>query len=296
MQTNVRSLKGFFGPVKGLDSILLSHYDRHETPCVAQGELLQGARRMSGDLKDKTVLITGASRGIGTAAARAFAEAGARVALVARGHDAIADLAGEIGAQAVAIPCDITRYWEVEQAVANCVRAHGGLDILVNNAGAIEPISHMADADPMAWGEVIDINLKGVFHGMRAALPVMLEAGGGTVLTIGSGAAHGPVEGWSHYCSSKAGALMLTRMLDKEYADKGIRALSLSPGTVATQMQRDIKASGINPVSQLEWSDHIPPEWVAKALVWMCSPEVDTYLGGEISLRDEGVRAALGLS
>lgn len=250
---------------------------------------------MGGNLQNKTVMITGASRGIGAAAARAFAAEGAKVALVARSAEAIADLAGEIGPQAVAIPCDIARYWEVEQAVNNCVKAHGGLDILLNNAGVIEPVAHLANADPTAWGEAIDINLKGVFHGMRAVLPVMLEAGGGTVLTIGSGAAHGPVEGWSHYCSSKAGALMLTRMLDKEYADQGIRALSLSPGTVATQMQREIKASGINPVSQLDWSDHIPPEWVAKALIWMCSAETDAYRGGEISLRDEGVRATLGL-
>ena len=251
---------------------------------------------MSGDLRDKTVMITGASRGIGAAAARAFSQAGAKVALVARGADAIADLAGEIGAQAVAIPCDITRYWEVEQAVANCVTAHGGLDILINNAGAIEPIAHMAEADPAAWGEVIDINLKGVFHGMRAALPVMLNKGAGTVLTIGSGAAHGPVEAWSSYCASKAGALMLTRMLDKEYRNRGIRALSLSPGTVATQMQRDIKASGINPISQLDWSDHIPPDWVARALVWMCSSEVDAHLGSELSLRDDSIRAAVGLT
>ncbi len=248
------------------------------------------------DLTGKTAFITGASRGIGAETARIFAEAGARVALVARSADAIADLAGEIGAAAVAIPCDIARYWEVEQAVQNCLDAHGGLDILVNNAGVIEPVAHMAEADPEAWGEVIDINLKGVFHGLRAALPVMLEAGGGTVLTIGSGAAHGPVEGWSHYCSSKAGALMLTRMADKEYRDRGIRALSLSPGTVATQMQREIKASGINPVSQLDWSAHIPPDWPARALLWMCSAEADEWLGNEVSLRDEAIRARLGLA
>lgn len=247
-------------------------------------------------LEGKTVMITGASRGIGAEAARAFAAAGAKVALVARSAEAIADLTGEIGPQAVAIPCDMARYWEVDQAVRNCIKAHGGLDVLVNNAGVIEPISHMAEADPEAWGEVIDINLKGVFHGMRAALPVMLERGGGSILTIGSGAAHGPVEAWSAYCSSKAGALMLTRMADKEYADQGIRAISLSPGTVATQMQRDIKASGINPVSKLDWSDHIPPEWVAKALVWMASADADSYLGGEVSLRDEGVRKTLGLA
>lgn len=248
------------------------------------------------DLTGKTALITGASRGIGAQTARLFAGAGAKVALVARSSDAIADLAGEIGPQAVAIPCDIARYWELEQAVQSCVSAHGGLDILVNNAGVVEPIARMADADPDAWGDVIDINLKGVFHGMRAALPVMLEQGGGTVLTIGSGAAHGPVEGWSQYCSSKAGAFMLTRMLHKEYGEQGIRAMSLSPGTVATQMQREIKASGINPISQLEWSDHIPPDWPAKALLWMCGAAGDAYLGAEVSLRDDAVRAAVGLA
>ncbi|WGW04973.1 SDR family oxidoreductase [Tropicibacter oceani] len=248
------------------------------------------------DLTGKTALITGASRGIGAEAAKIFAKAGAKVALVARGADAIAELAGEIGPNAVAIPCDIARYWEMEQAVANCLSAHGSLDILVNNAGVIEPIAHMAEADPDAWGDVIDINLKGVFHGMRAALPVMLEQGGGTILTIGSGAAHGPVEGWSHYCSSKAGALMLTKMADKEYRDQGIRALSLSPGTVATQMQREIKASGINPVSKLDWSDHVPPDWPARTLLWMCGAEADGFMGDEVSLRDQAIRAKVGLA
>lgn len=248
------------------------------------------------NLSGKTVLITGASRGIGADAARIFAAAGANVALVARSSEAIAELAGEIGEQAIAIPCDIARYWEMSQAVEACVKTYGSLDVLINNAGVIEPVSHMASADPDAWGQVIDINLKGVFHGFRAALPVMLEAGGGTVLTIGSGAAHGPVEAWSHYCSSKAGALMLTRMADKEYGDKGIRAISLSPGTVATQMQREIKASGINPVSQLDWSDHIPPEWVAKTLLWMCGDEANGFLGGEVSLRDDAIRKQVGLT
>ena len=248
------------------------------------------------DLTGKTVLITGASRGIGAEAARVFADAGANVALVARGSDAIADLAGEIGAKAVAIPCDISRYWEVEKAVDNCVTAFGRLDILINNAGVIEPIARMEDADPEAWGQVIDINLKGVFNGMRAALPEMERAGGGTVLTVSSGAAHGPVEAWSHYCASKAGAAMLTKCLHKEMGEKGIRAMGLSPGTVATQMQKEIKASGINPVSQLDWSDHIPADWPAKALLWMCGADADAYLGEEISLRDEGIRKKVGLT
>lgn len=249
------------------------------------------------DMKGRTVLITGASRGIGAAAARAFARAGARVALVARSKDQIAEIAGEIGPDAaLAIPCDISRFWEMRAAVDACVQTFGALDVLVNNAGVIEPIAHLSEADPDAWGQVIDVNLKGVFHGMCAAMPVMIEAGGGTILTISSGAAHGPVEGWSHYCASKAGAAMLTRMADKEARAQGIRAMGLSPGTVATQMQREIKASGINPVSQLDWSEHIPPDWPAKALVWMCGPEADAHLGEEISLRDEGVRRRIGLA
>ena len=88
---------------------------------------------------------------------------------------------------------------------------------------------------------------------------------------------------------------MLTRMVDKENASDGIRAIGLSPGTVATEMQREIKASGINPVSKLDWSDHIPADWPAKTLLWMCGPEADEFLGGEISLRDEGIRRRVGL-
>ncbi|MEL6168786.1 MAG: SDR family oxidoreductase [Pseudomonadota bacterium] len=247
------------------------------------------------DFEGKTALITGASRGIGADTARIFAAAGIRVALVARSADAITELAGEIGDAALAIPCDVSTYWEVEKAVEATRDAFGSLDILVNNAGAIEPIAHMETADPDAWARVIDINLKGVFYGMRAALPGMVAAGGGSVLTVSSGAAHGPVEAWSHYCSSKAGAAMLTRCLDKEYRDKGIRAMGLSPGTVATEMQREIKASGINPVSQLDWSDHIPSDWPAKALLWMAGPDAEDMIGQEVTLRDEATRARIGL-
>ena len=88
---------------------------------------------------------------------------------------------------------------------------------------------------------------------------------------------------------------MLTRMVHKENGADGIRAMGLSPGTVATEMQREIKASGINPVSRLEWEDHIPPDWPAKALLWMCGAEADDYIGEEISLRDEGIRRRVGL-
>lgn len=248
------------------------------------------------NMTGKTVMITGASRGIGAEAARVFAQAGANVALLARSQQQIADLAGEIGERAVAIPCNVARYSDMAKAVAATQEMFGSLDVLINNAGAIEPISHLAEAEPDAWADVIDVNLKGVFNGMHAALQVMKPAGGGTIITISSGAAHGPVEAWSHYCTSKAGAHMLTRCLDHEEAQHGIRAMGLSPGTVATQMQREIKSSGINPVSQLEWEVHIPADWPARALLWMCSAEADEWCGREISLRDEGIRRKVGLT
>jgi len=243
----------------------------------------------------KTILITGASHGIGASAAREFADAGANVVLLARSGAAINDLAADIGPSALAITCDVSRYGDVETAMHTTVAKFGTLDVVINNAGVIEPISALATSDPDAWGKAIDINLKGVYYGMRAAMPIMQAAGGGTIITISSGAAHNALEGWSHYCSSKAGAAMLTMCAHKEGAGAGIRAMGLSPGTVATEMQREIKASGINPVSAMEWEDHIPPEWVAKALMWMCTADADEYLGQEIALRDDDIRARLGL-
>jgi NAD(P)-dependent dehydrogenase (short-subunit alcohol dehydrogenase family) len=247
------------------------------------------------NISGKTVVITGASRGIGAEAARVFAAAGANVALIARSSDAIDALATEIGSQALALPCDVADYASVEAAITKANAAFGSVDVLINNAGVIEPISHLAAANPVEWGQVIDINLKGVFNGMRAVLPMMIKAGGGSILTISSGAAHGPVEAWSHYCASKAAVNMLTQCVHKENGEDGIRAIGLSPGTVATQMQREIKASGVNPISKLDWDVHIPADWPARALLWMCGADADQYCGQELSLRDDGLRKQVGL-
>ena len=246
-------------------------------------------------MQGKVVMITGASQGIGAAAARVFAAAGAQVVLLARSEAKIAALAAEIGPQAMALRCDVADWGQVEAAVAATVARFGRLDVLIGNAGVIEPIAELAKADPAEWGRAIDINLKGVFHGMRAALPVMRRQGAGTIITVSSGAAVNPIEGWSAYCASKAGALMLTRMAHHEEGLRGLRILGLSPGTVATEMQVKIRASGINPVSQLDPSAHVPADWPARTLLWMCGAEADAWLGQDVSLRDEAVRRAVGL-
>lgn len=243
----------------------------------------------------KVVAITGASRGIGAAAARVFVQAGAQVALMARDADALQMLAAELGAQAMALPCDVADAGSVSAAIDTIIAKWGRLDVLVNNAGMIDPIARLADARAEDWSRAIDVNLKGVFHGVQAALPVMRAQGSGTVLTVSSGAAHKPYEGWSAYCCGKAGAAMLTRALHLEEGD-WLRVMGLSPGTVATEMQRRIRASGVNPVSQIDWADHIPADWPARALLWMCGTAADPHRGTELSLRDETLRKEIGLT
>jgi len=248
-----------------------------------------------GDVTGKTVLITGASRGIGEATARLFAQKGANVVLTARSEAAIDEIALDIGEKAMAVACDVSKYGDVRNAVEHAVGRFGGIDILIGNAGVIEPVAMLAESDPDDWGHAIDINLKGVYHGMRAVMPRMIKQGHGTIITISSGAAHNALEGWSHYCASKAGAAMMTKAAHVEGAAKGLRVMGLSPGTVATQMQREIKASGVNPVSAMNWEDHIPAEWPARTLLWMCSEAADAHLGQELALRDEDLRKTVGL-
>lgn len=243
----------------------------------------------------KVVAITGASRGIGAATAREFAAAGWRVALMARSETDIAKIADDLGEAAMALRCDVADYTSVQAALQTVVARWGRLDALINNAGVIDPICRISEADPKDWGRAIDINLKGVLHGLRAALPQMKAQGGGTIIAVSSGAAHNPLEGWSSYCSSKAGAAMLTRAAHLEEAANGLRIMGMSPGTVATEMQVKIKASGINPVSQLDPAVHIPADWPAKCLLWMCGPGGDDWLGREVSLRDEAIRRAIGV-
>lgn len=248
------------------------------------------------ELEGRIALITGAGRGIGAATARLFVAEGARVGLVGRNAAQLVELAAELGPNAHALPCDVAEFGQVSAAVDRLAAVFGAPDILINNAGVVDPIAPLADSDPADWAASVTINLTGVYNGMRAVLPEMLARGAGTILTVSSGAAHNPLEGWSAYCSGKAGVAMLTRACDLENRQKGIRVMGLSPGTVRTEMQVRIRASGINRVSQLDPSVHVPPEWPARALLWMCGPEADVHLGEELALRDEGLRARLGLT
>ncbi len=186
-------------------------------------------------------------------------------------------------------------YADVARAVELAMEQYGRLDALINNAGVIDPIARLAESDPYAWDRVVDVNLKGVYHGLRAAIPAMLKTGGGVIVNISSGAATSTLEGWSHYCATKAAVLSLTAGAAKEYGAHGIRVVGLSPGTVATDMQVSIRSSGLNPVSQLDPSTHIPAEWVAKAVAFLCGKEGEEFAGRDFSLKTSFGRQRIGL-
>lgn len=253
---------------------------------------------MAEALHQKTAIITGASRGIGAATAEYFAAQGAQVVLAARSGDAITQIANDItkkGGRAIAQVCDVGSWSDVAALFDTARDAFGGVDIVVNNAGLIEPIARIDESDPESWGQVVDVNLKGVYYCIRAALPDMIAARTGTIINISSGAAYNALEGWSHYCATKAGVLSLTKSVHKEYGAMGLRSIGLSPGTVATEMQHQIKASGVNPVSQMSFSDHIPARWVAEAIAYLCGPGGTPYLGQDFSLKTNEGRLAVGL-
>ena len=249
------------------------------------------------DLTGKTVYVAGASRGIGEAAARRFAAAGAKVALGARNADRVAAIADDInaaGGSAIGCACDVADYAQV-LAFAQAARAAlGPADVLVNNAGVIDPIGGVLATDPADWAHAIEINLIGAYHVIRAVVPTMLGRDGATVITVSSGAASNILEGWSSYCASKAGLAMLTRALQTEHAG-AIRAFGFRPGVVDTEMQVTIRGSGINRVSQIPRGDLAPVSDPATAMLWLCTPEANPWMGGEIDIRDPDVRPLMGL-
>jgi NAD(P)-dependent dehydrogenase (short-subunit alcohol dehydrogenase family) len=250
------------------------------------------------NLTGRVVFVTGASRGIGEALARTLAADGAAVVLAARGVEPCEALAGEIetaGGKALAVACDVSDPASVAAAKAAANARFGTVDSLVNNAGVVQPIGRITDCAPDAWRTNLDINLAGAFNVVHAFLPDMIKNGGGTILNVSSGAAHNALEGWSAYCAAKAGLAMFTRSIDLEYRDQGVRVFGFGPGTVDTEMQVQIRASGINPVSQLPRGNLAPPQRPAQVMAWLLGGESDDLSGQELSIRDDALLRRAGV-
>jgi NAD(P)-dependent dehydrogenase (short-subunit alcohol dehydrogenase family) len=195
-------------------------------------------------MENPVVIVTGASRGLGAAAARSAAQFGASVVLAARSGEALEDLAGEIraaGGQAWAVAADVTQEEGCQAVVAAAVERSGRIDALVNNAGAIEPIGPVAEARAGGWEANWKTNVLAAVMLTRLALPQLRERQG-RVVNLTSGSAEASIAGWGAYSSAKAAVNQLTRVLAAEEPD--ITALALRPGIVDTEMQAIIRAKG----------------------------------------------------
>ncbi|CAG4888602.1 SDR family NAD(P)-dependent oxidoreductase [Paraburkholderia saeva] len=190
-------------------------------------------------LRGKVAVITGAGRGIGRAIALAYAKAGAAVVCSARSGGEIDETAALINAQggrAIAIASDVIDYESVEALFAGAVKAFDGVDIVVANAGVGTVTGTIEHSDPKLWKQVIDVNLTGVFHTARAAIPHLRRRGAGKIILMGSGLRQRPNAGLSAYGSSKAGMWLLTQTLALELQDANISVNELIPGPVRTAM------------------------------------------------------------
>lgn len=247
-------------------------------------------------LEGQVIIITGASRGIGEATAHALASHGAKVILTGRDKATLQTVAGAAGSTAEAHVCDMADYEAFATLVEATRRRHGRLDALVNNAGILDPIATIVDSDPAVWARNIQTNLVGAYNAIRAVLPGMIGAGGGSIVNLSSGAAIRPLEGWSAYCAAKAGLHMLTRAVALETEGKGIRIFGFQPGMTDTYMHVQVRASGINPLSKTPRENLYPTAHPAMAIAYLLTPAADDLAGQEFSLRDEAFRARLGLS
>jgi len=194
-------------------------------------------------LQGRIALVTGASRGLGRAIALAFAREGAALALCARSEvllEAVAAEGRQLGAEVLAVPADVADPADRERLISRTLDRFGRIDVLVNNASALgqTPLPLLADTDPVAFEEVVRVNLIAPFLLTRSAIAGMLLRGSGVVINVSSDAAVNGYPGWGAYSAAKAGLDGLTRVWSAELAGSGVTVVSVDPGDMDTEMHR----------------------------------------------------------
>lgn len=251
-------------------------------------------------MTSQTIIITGASRGLGAATARIAAQMDANVVLTARTEEDLRTVAQEIeaaGGRALAVVGDISQAADCQRVVAETVKAYGQVDALVNNAGVLAPIAPIADGDADAWKVSWAINVHGPFMLAQAALPYLRERSG-RVINVSSGAAVKVLPGWAAYCVAKAALNQFTWALAEE--EPAITAIAFRPGVVDTAMQATIRREGATGMPEEVYSrfvryheEHelLPPEVPGCALAVLACHAPHEWSGAFLARNSEQVQS-----
>lgn len=233
---------------------------------------------MTQGIKDKVIVITGASSGLGEAAARRLAADGAKLTLGARRLDRLQALADELslGRDAV-VQTDVTKVDEVRRLVDRAVRTHGRIDVIINNAGLM-PHSPLERGKVEDWDRMIDVNIKGVLYGIAAALPHMTAQKSGHIINVSSVAGHKVRAGSAVYAATKAAVRMLSEGLRQDVKPYNIRTTVISPGAVESELPRSITEADVaRGIEDFYEANAIPADSFARAVAFAISQpqEVD---------------------
>ena len=236
--------------------------------------------------ENKVALVTGAASGMGLATAKAFAEAGAAIALAdvnGDGARAAADALVAAGHKAIGIRCDVADLDEVEAMVRETVSTFGRLDMAFNNAGVQSPVAETADADPKDYDFVMGVNLRGIWNCMKYELLQMRTQGSGAIVNNSSLGGLVGIAERGIYHASKHGVVGLTKSAGLEYATKGIRINAVCPGIIATPMVSGMLET--QPDTMAALMKEVPmgrlgrAEEIADAVLWLCSPASSFVIG-----------------
>ena len=252
-------------------------------------------------IRDKSVLITGAGRGIGKRLALGFAEAGARVGLLARSQAEL-DLAKleieQAGGNALRLRADVRDLEQLHAAVDRMKVVFGGLDVLIASAGVQGPIGPLLTTNPKAWNETIEVNLIGVVNSCRAVLPPMIEKRSGKmILVVGGGSGH-TRPNFGAYAASKAGVVRFAEGLAVEVSDHNVQVNCISPGKVYTHMTDEILHAGedmagrreIEEAEQVRITGGIPPDKQVQLALFLASDRSNHISGKLIHVNDDWKR------